>query len=112
MYVYHPTKLYSTLMYQAMAFMDYYATPSDIGFLRSIKGILFFGTPHLGMDISSLVPLVRNNPNIVLLKTLQVGSTELADLGMEFERALMHGRASIKSFHETVESPTAIRVSP
>lgn len=91
--------------------MNQYATPLDIEFLRSVQGILFFGTPHLGMDISSLIPLVGDNPNTVLLNSLEVDSTELARLGSEFEGALVHGSASIRSFHETVESPTATRVS-
>lgn len=37
---------------------------------RATFGILFFGVPNQGMDISSLLAMVRGQPNLHFLSTL------------------------------------------
>lgn len=39
-------------------------------YFRATFGILFFGVPNQGMDISSLLAMVRGQPNLHFLSTL------------------------------------------
>jgi hypothetical protein len=79
--------------------------------LNSISGFLFFGVPHQGMAIESLVPLVKDQPNRGLLESLGKNSALLIRLEQDF-RAVFGGRhIHMISFYETEKSPTAIKVS-
>jgi hypothetical protein len=77
-----------------------------------VYGIIFFGVPHDGMDISSLIPMVGDGPNRFLIESIgRVNSQILSIQQREFHKALGgKGDSKIFCFFETVESPTAIQV--
>lgn len=79
--------------------------------LNAISGYLFFGVPHQGMAIESLVPLVKGNPNRGLLESLNKNSALLLRLEKEFRNTFNTRCPQIISFYETVKSPTAVEVS-
>ncbi|UKZ56936.1 hypothetical protein TrVGV298_010783 [Trichoderma virens] len=78
---------------------------------RAIYGIAFFGVPHDGMDISSLIPMAGDGPNRFLLES--IGSTNSQVLSIqqrEFSKALGGpGESEVVSFYETRLSPTALK---
>lgn len=76
-------------------------------------GIGFFGVPHDGMDISSLIPMVENGPNRFLLESIGLFSSQILSIQhREFLETLSaQGDSKIISFYETRMSPTAIKVS-
>ncbi|KAK1993531.1 hypothetical protein LX36DRAFT_703444, partial [Colletotrichum falcatum] len=85
------------------------ASRANTAMLDSIIGFMFFGVPHQGLAIESLVPLVQNYPNRSLLESLNKNSALLHRLDKEFNNAI-HGRSpSIVSFYETEKSPTAVK---
>lgn len=84
---------------------------SDRAFIRSIKQILFFGVPHQGMKIESLVPMVKDQPNRALVETLGRNSAVLQRHDKEFTKAFDPETPDIVSFYETKMSPTAQMVS-
>ncbi|KAF4302999.1 hypothetical protein GTA08_BOTSDO08663 [Botryosphaeria dothidea] len=92
---------------------------------RALKGIVFFGVPNQGMNISSLLPMVGSNANLHLLSTLGdkfnatfLHSPFLQDQAQRFQAILDHApphhpftqtRATpLVSFYETKLSPTAV----
>ncbi|KND89201.1 Protein SERAC1 [Tolypocladium ophioglossoides CBS 100239] len=79
--------------------------------LQAVYGVAFFGVPHDGMDISSLIPMVGNRPNRFLLESIsRVNSQVLSTQQREFQRALgREGAAEVFSFYETSLSPTATK---
>lgn len=83
----------------------------DALMLTSISGFLFFGVPHLGMAIESLVPLVKDYPNRGLLESLNKNSALLQRLEKEFSNAFSAKCPRVISFYETEESPTAVKVN-
>jgi hypothetical protein len=83
----------------------------DASILNSISGFLFFGVPHQGMAIESLVPLVQDNPNRSLLESLNKNSALLLRLEKDFSNACNARCPQIVSFYETERSPTAVEVS-
>jgi hypothetical protein len=79
--------------------------------LKATYGALFFGVPSQGMDISSLMPMVGNQPNRYFLKSLNKESEVLQEQRDKFPKAFYFRDSEIFSFFETQESPTAKRVS-
>jgi hypothetical protein len=80
--------------------------------LDSIYGALFFGVPNQGMEITSLVRMVQDQPNQALLHSLGKESQILRNQCREFPRAFDYqGSSEIICFYETEMSPTAVRVS-
>ncbi|ETS03352.1 hypothetical protein M419DRAFT_75284 [Trichoderma reesei RUT C-30] len=80
----------------------------DQKLFRAIYGIVFFGVPHRGMDIASLIPMVGDGPNLPLIKSIGESSPALDLLQENFHPALGdQGQAEIICFYETAESPTA-----
>ncbi|KAL7901866.1 ankyrin repeat protein [Trichoderma sp. SZMC 28014] len=77
--------------------------------LNSTSGFLFFGVPHQGMAIESLIPLVKDYPNRSLLESLNKNSALLQRLEREFSNAIGIKRPQI-SFYETEKSPTAVEM--
>lgn len=92
---------------------------------RALKGIVFFGVPNQGMNISSLLPMVGSNANLHLLSTLGdkfnatfLHSPFLQDQAQRFQAILDHAphhhpfpqtrATSLVSFYETKLSPTAV----
>ncbi|KAL6690734.1 hypothetical protein J3F84DRAFT_398202 [Trichoderma pleuroticola] len=84
----------------------------DQKLFRAIYGIVFFGVPHNGMDIESLIPMVDDGPNFPLVKSIGTTSPVLDQLQEEFHPALgRQGDREIVCFYETAESPTAQQVT-
>ncbi|KAJ4865462.1 ankyrin repeats (3 copies) domain-containing protein [Trichoderma breve] len=82
----------------------------DQKLLRAVYGIAFFGVPHDGMDISSLIPMVENGPNRFLLESIGCFSSQiLSTQHREFLEALGTQESKIICFYETRMSPTAIK---
>ena len=79
--------------------------------LKATYGALFFGVPNQGMDISSLVPMVGDQPNRYFLESLGKGSEFLPEQRTKFPKAFDFKDSEIISFFETQESPTAEKVS-
>ncbi|RYP27921.1 hypothetical protein DL767_007448 [Monosporascus sp. MG133] len=81
----------------------------DKKLMQAIYGIVFFGVPHDGMDISSLIPMVGDGPNRFLIESIsQINSQILPIQRREFHTALGDkGRSEIVCFYETMKSPTA-----
>lgn len=84
---------------------------SDKESIDSILGCLFFGVPNRGMDISSLIPIVGENPNRDLLNDIGKDSDFLIKQSRAFREALPSRTTKVYSFYETMKSPTAIKVS-
>ncbi|KAH8880966.1 hypothetical protein GQ53DRAFT_799429 [Thozetella sp. PMI_491] len=84
----------------------------DQALIRAVYGIVFFGVPHAGMDISSLIPMVENGPNRFFLESIgNINSQIISTLQREFLAVLgSEGEPEIVSFYETVKSPTAKEV--
>ncbi|KAL6856623.1 hypothetical protein J3F83DRAFT_752225 [Trichoderma novae-zelandiae] len=80
----------------------------DQKLFRAIYGIVFFGVPHRGMDVASLIPMVGDGPNLPLIKSIGESSSALDQLQEGFHPALGdQGQSEIICFYETAESPTA-----
>jgi protein SERAC1 len=79
--------------------------------LKATYGALFFGVPSRGMDISSLVPMVGNQPNRQFLDSLDKESAILQEQRARFPGVFDFKDSEIISFFETQKSPTAKRVS-
>ena len=79
--------------------------------LKATYGALFFGVPNQGMDISSLVPMVGDQPNRYLLESLGKESGFLRDQRTKFPKVFGFKDSEIISLFETQMSPTAVKVS-
>ncbi|PCD23157.1 hypothetical protein AU210_014680 [Fusarium oxysporum f. sp. radicis-cucumerinum] len=81
----------------------------DKRLIRAVYGIMFFGVPHDGMDISSLIPMVGDRPNRFLIESIShVNSQILSMQQRAFHTALgEEGDSEIVCFYETEKSPTA-----
>jgi hypothetical protein len=87
-----------------------YDNPGHHTFLNSIHGALFFGVPSQGMAIESLIPMVRDQPNEELLKSLGPGSEMLRRQSIAFRKAFDQ-QPQIAYFYERQKSPIAKHVS-
>ncbi|UKZ79213.1 hypothetical protein TrVFT333_006963 [Trichoderma virens FT-333] len=81
----------------------------DKRLLQTVHGVAFFGVPHDGMDTSSLIPMVGNRPNRLLIESIdRINSQILSIQQREFHHALgAKGDAEVFCFYETKLSPTA-----
>lgn len=80
---------------------------ADLDNLKATFAIFFFGVPNQGMDIKSLLAMVRGQPNLPFLAALDKNNGLLHELVEKF-RAIFDFRDShVISFFETEESPTA-----
>jgi protein SERAC1 len=80
--------------------------------LNSIYGTLFFGVPNQGIEIASLVPMVKGQPNQNLLHSLGKESQILRNQYRDFPKAFDYQNSlEIVCFYETEMSPTAAQVS-
>ncbi|KAG8361811.1 hypothetical protein FVEN_g134 [Fusarium venenatum] len=69
----------------------------------SVRAIIFFGTPHLGLNDNSLETLVRGQPNQHLINDLHPHSSTIASMRNRFDKV---SRATkIYAFYETVHTP-------
>jgi hypothetical protein len=81
--------------------------------MRRVIAILFFGVPHDGMDIESLIPMVQREPNAALLMSIDRIQSEVLQLQKQnFDRVMQASpHIEVYCLYETSMSPTAIMVS-
>jgi hypothetical protein len=79
---------------------------------QATRGILFFGVPSQGMDISSLLGMVKGQVNEQFLQTLRHDSSTLRNQNRELCAKFPYETCKIISFYETELSPTAKKVIP
>lgn len=84
--------------------------PEAISTYKATYGMLFFGCPNQGMDISSLVPMCQGQANLPFLLSLAQSSERLRQLCREFPKQFPFPDSKIMSFYETKMSPTAAQV--
>lgn len=77
--------------------------------IRAVYGVVFFGTPHHGMDISSLIPMAGDGPNRSLIESLSHYNSQILTIQhQEFHKVLGDkGESEVFCFYETLKSPTA-----
>ena len=80
--------------------------------LPATVGVCFLRTPHRGSSTASLGKIAAEfskallrHPNSQVLRTLEVNSTELERIGMQFAQILVDQRIKVHSFYE--EYPTS-----
>ncbi|KAH6953648.1 hypothetical protein DER45DRAFT_458915, partial [Fusarium avenaceum] len=77
----------------------------DLKLAKAVYGIVFFGVPHSGVDISSLIPMVEDGPNRYLIES--IGRSNSQTQQREFYKALScKGDSEMICFYETEETPT------
>ncbi|KAL7936536.1 hypothetical protein V8C35DRAFT_295770 [Trichoderma chlorosporum] len=97
---------------QALISLSRSTIPDDQKLTRAVYGVIFFGTPHDGMDISSLIPMVGDGPNRFLIESISHINSQIISMQQrDFHRALgKEGDSEVFCFYETLESPTAQQV--
>ena len=82
--------------------------------LKSVKGLVFFGVPHRGMEISHFLAMVAKQPNEDLIsRTLSPNSTLLPELSKAFSEIAFGFNKNIRYVYETLESQlTEVSLSP
>lgn len=88
----------------------------DEALLKSIRAILFFGTPNQGMDITSLIPMVEGEANESFLRSLGTDSADLRRQAQQWSKAFDGAQSGpllndleITSYYETCTSRTAMK---
>lgn len=77
---------------------------------EAVRGLVFFGVPHRGMDIKSLIPMVTGNPNEELIQSLNKYKVD----GKEYQAfpvGVGDDKPEVVYFYETSKSSTAIKAS-
>lgn len=74
--------------------------------LGKIKKIIFFGVPHLGMEIGHFQMMIKGQPNEPLTYYLRRDNPELHDLNDSFSDLCEEMRIRIISFYETKRTST------
>lgn len=100
--------------FQALCQMAANQIPDDKAVLKSLRGILFFGTPNQGMDIKSLIPMVEGQANEDFLRSLGTDSADLRRQAQQWSKAvdtphsdILSHKLEITSYYETSTSLTA-----
>ncbi|KAL9477147.1 hypothetical protein ACSS6W_006988 [Trichoderma asperelloides] len=99
---------------QALISLSRSENEDDQNLIRAIYGIVFFGTPHDGMDITSLITMAGDSsPNRFLIESLSRNNSQILTLQQrDFHKALGDkGNSEVFCFYETLESPTAERIN-
>ncbi|OBT66968.1 hypothetical protein VE03_04238 [Pseudogymnoascus sp. 23342-1-I1] len=78
--------------------------------LKFVYGALFFGVPNQGMDIKSLIPMVKSQLNEGFLNSISTTSDLLFKQCREFPKAFNFPESRIMCFYETQASPTATKI--
>lgn len=78
---------------------------------QSTRGILFFGVPSQGIDISATRAMVHNRANENFLLSIAPDSEFLRNQQLDFCRRFPYRSCKIFSFYEDIRSPTARQVS-
>ncbi|KAJ1324749.1 protein SERAC1 [Microdochium nivale] len=81
--------------------------------LQAIYGIFFFGVPHLGMGISSLIPMAGEGPNLELVLSIGRDNSQLLERqSRDFPAALdLLGQKEVFCFYESEKSQTAVEIN-
>lgn len=79
--------------------------------LNFISAFLFFGVPHIGMNIKPFRPMVKENPNRSFLESLDKTSAFLQCQNRPFKTALEVRSPEVIAFYETERSQTPEEVS-
>jgi hypothetical protein len=69
--------------------------------LQRIRGIFFFGCPHLGMEMSHLLAIVQGQPNEALVRDLSRENSYLSLLDDQFRGVALFPQIRIISAYET-----------
>ena len=82
--------------------------------LKSVKGLVFFGVPHKGMEISHFLAMAAKQPNEDLIsRTLSPSSSLLPELSRQFSEIAFGLNKKIRYAYETLESQlTEASLSP
>lgn len=73
--------------------------------LESVKGLVFFGVPHRGMEISHFLAMVARQPNEDLIsRALSPDSALLPELDKQFSEIALRIDPNIRFVYETAES--------
>lgn len=72
-----------------------------------VYGLIFFGVPNTGIRIEHWLPIVKNQPNEILVRNLGPGSEYLIDLQRNFEAQFTYPNSKILSVFETMRTRTA-----
>ena len=83
--------------------------PVDRRIFQSTYGILFFGVPNQGMDISSLIAMVRSQLNLPFLTMFSKDGGSLHGLVEKFRAVFDFKDSEIISLYETCASRTAMK---
>lgn len=78
---------------------------------KCVYGLVFFGVPNYGLRIQHWLPMVKDQPNDGVVKSLAPGSEYLLGLQTRFESHFTLPNSKILSIFETMKTPTARRVS-
>ncbi|KAL7917378.1 hypothetical protein ACQKWADRAFT_324692 [Trichoderma austrokoningii] len=94
---------------QALTILSKSQRDADIKLIQAVYGIVFFGVPNHGMDITSLVLMAGDGPNRFLIESINFHNSQILDiLHRDFQVALgKQGESEIVCFYETERSPTA-----
>lgn len=72
-----------------------------------VYGLIFFGVPNTGIRIEHWLPIVKDQPNEVLVHDLRPGSEYLLNLQRSFEAQFIYAKSKILSIFETMRTQTA-----
>ncbi|KAM0794369.1 hypothetical protein BDR22DRAFT_895220 [Usnea florida] len=90
---------------RALALLEQEGRDEEKDILNSVKGLVFFGVPHKGMEISHLLAMVAKQPNEDLIsRTLSADSELLSELDEQFTKIALRLNNNIKVVYETAES--------
>lgn len=73
---------------------------------HALHALVFFGVPHRGLDVNSLMTMVNGQANQSLVESLAPESSSLNVLHENFVHALDSKSVIVHSWHETMESQT------
>ena len=99
---------------RALVLLAHDGSDEETMILESVKGLVFFGVPHRGMEISHFLAMVDKQPNEDLISTtLSPSSNLLPELSKEFSEIACSFNKNIRYAYETLESPlTEASLSP
>lgn len=72
-----------------------------------VYGLVFFGVPNVGIRIEHWLPIVKDQPNEILIRNLRPGSDYLLNLQRSFEAQFTYPNSKILSVFETMRTQTA-----
>lgn len=90
---------------RAIVLLSYDGGGEEKMILDSVKGIIFLGVPHRGMEISHFLAMAAKQPNEDLIsKTLSPDSALLPELDESFSKVTSAIKQNMRFVYETAES--------